>query len=230
MKKTVLAIFAHPDDEAFGPAGTIALLSQEYDLKLVCVTNGGEGERPDNFADLVQLRRRELESSAQVLGVSDVLHLGFKDGSLSNGIYHTVGKKIREIADETKPEMVLTFEPRGLTGHLDHIAVTSIVNHIYNETEFIKKILYYSLLREQTELIRSYFVHFPDGYEKAEISSSVDISSVYSRKMAAIQAHSSQKNDIAFWMPLLKDRYQEHFIIKSRKRPPGYLLRDLLPS
>ncbi|MBP9816108.1 PIG-L family deacetylase [Candidatus Woesebacteria bacterium] len=36
----IVAIFAHPDDEAFGPGGTLAKLSNEHDVYIICVTSG----------------------------------------------------------------------------------------------------------------------------------------------------------------------------------------------
>ena len=38
--KTVVGVFAHPDDEALGPSGTIATLAKDYQVYLICVTSG----------------------------------------------------------------------------------------------------------------------------------------------------------------------------------------------
>lgn len=42
-KQKLVAIFAHPDDEAFGPGGTLALYAKTHDTYLICVTHGEAG-------------------------------------------------------------------------------------------------------------------------------------------------------------------------------------------
>ncbi|MBI2637373.1 MAG: PIG-L family deacetylase, partial [Candidatus Sungbacteria bacterium] len=44
-KKTIVAIFAHPDDEAFGPAGTLAKLALAHDVYVICATKGEAGDK-----------------------------------------------------------------------------------------------------------------------------------------------------------------------------------------
>lgn len=63
--KTIVAIFAHPDDEAFGPAGTLAKLSQTHDVYLICVTRGNA----NGNASLGKIRTKELKQSANILGI-----------------------------------------------------------------------------------------------------------------------------------------------------------------
>jgi LmbE family N-acetylglucosaminyl deacetylase len=60
--KTIVAIFAHPDDEAFCPGGTIAKLSQKNAVYLICVTNG-DSKGNSRKAEIVlgKLRKKELE-------------------------------------------------------------------------------------------------------------------------------------------------------------------------
>src|SRR5436190_10457992 len=96
--KKIVCIFAHPDDEAFGPAGTIAQLARESEVQIICVTDGNSpGTKIKN---LDKVRKSELEESARILGVKKIHFLGEADGSLCNGTYHEVGKKIEKILKE----------------------------------------------------------------------------------------------------------------------------------
>src|SRR5688500_16556268 len=99
----LVCIFAHPDDEAFGPAGSIAKFASERDVYIICVTNGDADDgltgKKDYAETLGKIRRKELELSAEVLGVKKVFYLEFKDGTLSNNLYHQIADKIEEILE-----------------------------------------------------------------------------------------------------------------------------------
>ena len=78
MKKTVFCIIAHPDDEAFGPAGTLALLAKTEDVHVVCVTDGASDPRfhPIGGKTLSKIRKEELAASARALGVAKGTYAG----------------------------------------------------------------------------------------------------------------------------------------------------------
>src|SRR5579872_4442081 len=123
MRKTIVCVFAHPDDEAFGPGGTIALLAKENDVYILCATKGeaGQNSLTDLETPLQNERMEELKRSAKILGVKKVIFLDFIDGTLSNSLYHKLAEKITQYLNELKPEMLLTYENRGISGHIDHI-------------------------------------------------------------------------------------------------------------
>src|SRR6185436_20606573 len=102
--KSVVAVFAHPDDEAFGSAGTLALLAKEREVYLICVTDGSAGMNSSKKTKaLAEIRQEELLNSAKVLGIKEVFFLDYKDGSLSNNLYHEIADKIQKILEEIKP-------------------------------------------------------------------------------------------------------------------------------
>ncbi|MDO8487353.1 MAG: PIG-L deacetylase family protein [Candidatus Curtissbacteria bacterium] len=195
-RKTIVAVFAHPDDEAFGPSGTIAKFTKTHDVYLLCATKGEAGKDFGNHKNLAKARVNELKKSAKILGVKKIYFLGFIDGTLSNSLYHALAKKIENHLKRLKPETVITTEPRGVSGHIDHITVSMTTSFACRKLPFVKTILYHCI----TDKMRSgfgddYFVYFPPGYKKSEIGKIVDVSDVWDVKMKAMFAHKSQIQD-----------------------------------
>jgi len=127
-KPTLMAIFAHPDDEAFGVGGTLAKYAdQDCDVYLVTATRGEAGEIREpslaTTANLPQVREQELRCACEVYGIHPPRFLDYVDGQLA--IVHqgqAVGKLVRLIR-ECQPQVLVTFGPEGIYGHYDHIAV-----------------------------------------------------------------------------------------------------------
>ncbi len=126
--RTLLAVMAHPDDEAFGTGGTLSRYAAEgVDVYLVTATRGEAGEiaEPDmaTKANLPQVRERELRCACEIYGIHPPIFLDYVDGQLP--MVHqgqAVGKIVRLIR-EHRPQALITFGPDGIYGHYDHIAV-----------------------------------------------------------------------------------------------------------
>jgi LmbE family N-acetylglucosaminyl deacetylase len=140
MRRTLLACFAHPDDEAFGVSGLLAHYARQgVRVVLVCATRGEEGEISDpNLAvqeKLGQVREAEMRCAAETIGAEELIFLDYRDsgmaGTAANGrpdaftnapagevVPHLVG-----IIRRLQPDVVITFEPFGGYGHPDHIAI-----------------------------------------------------------------------------------------------------------
>lgn len=215
----IVAIFAHPDDEAFGPAGTIATLAKEHNIYLLCATRGqvGQNDSQDETARLGKIRSDELRQSAKILGVKKVIFLGFKDGCLCNNNYHKLADKISKQLATIKPDTLLTFEPHGVSGHLDHIAVSMVTTFVFERLESAKKLWYYCISTHHRQFIKDYFIHFPPGYKASEINKTVDISSVWEKKTAAIKVHVSQKSDGKRMIDRLKKLPKEEYFLVRKK-------------
>lgn len=220
MRKTVVAVFAHPDDEALGPAGTLAKFSKTHDIHLLCVTDGqaGKNSLKNTARELSKIRKQELFESAKILGIKKIHCLGFVDGTLSNNLYHEVAKKIKKKLLQLKPEFVITFEPHGISGHIDHIAVTFITTYVVKQLLFIKNLYYYCLtLKEREMMPENYFVYFPDGYKKNEIDWEVDITDVWDTKLKAMNAHASQKHDTKTVQKAFKNLPKKEYFLKFQR-------------
>ncbi len=122
-----MAIFAHPDDEAFGTGGTLAKYAAEgHDVYLVTATRGESGQisEPElaTPANLPYVREQELRCACQIYGIHPPFFLDYVDGQLpivNQG--QAVGKLVRLIR-ELEPDVIITFGPDGIYGHYDHIA------------------------------------------------------------------------------------------------------------
>lgn len=220
MRKTVFCLIAHPDDEAFGPSGTLALLAREHDVHVICVTDGASDPRFHKIGGkkLSVIRLEELQSSAQTLGVKHVHLLHYQDGTLCNNLYHEIAGKISDLVIRYKPTLFITTELRGVSGHLDHVAVAMIASYVYRENGNIDAIWYNCTNKSSSNLMGKYFVFFPEGFDRAEVDLIVDIKKVFMKKVAAARCHKTQIKDalrvIAKWMISPKE---EWFFVTKRK-------------
>jgi LmbE family N-acetylglucosaminyl deacetylase len=126
--RTVLAIFAHPDDESLACGGTIARLTAAgARVVLVCASRGEHGAGPDHAVDegtaLGLLRTRELHEAARVLGIADVLVFDHPDGELRWADVPELHGELVSVIRAERPDAVLTFDNDGLYWHADHIGV-----------------------------------------------------------------------------------------------------------
>jgi LmbE family N-acetylglucosaminyl deacetylase len=127
-KPSVMGIFAHPDDESFDMAGTMARATmQGHPVAIVCATRGEEGQIADPAlatpANLGQVREQELRNACAAVGVTDVSFLNYIDGHLAEGDPHEAIGRIVFHLRRFRPTVVVTFDPKGGYGHVDHIAI-----------------------------------------------------------------------------------------------------------
>jgi len=138
--KRILSVLAHPDDEAFGMGGTLALYAmQGVEVYLACATLGEAGDIPADFlqshSSSAALRESELDCSADILALKQVFKLGFRDSGMegSPDNHHPdalvarpmeeVVERIADVMRQVRPQVVLTFDPVGGYFHPDHVRV-----------------------------------------------------------------------------------------------------------
>jgi N-acetyl-1-D-myo-inositol-2-amino-2-deoxy-alpha-D-glucopyranoside deacetylase len=138
---SLMAVFAHPDDESFGTGGTLARYGADPDVRvvLVCATRGEAGEisNPELASSdrLGEVREQELRCACRTLGVEDLFLLDYRDSGMAGTPENedpralaqadsdeAVGKIVAHIRRE-KPDVVVTFDENGGYGHPDHIAI-----------------------------------------------------------------------------------------------------------
>lgn len=124
----LMTIFAHPDDESFGCAGTLARATRlEYPVAVVCATRGEEGQIADpalaTADNLGVVREQELRTAMAAVGVRDVTFLDYIDGHLAEADHDEALSKVVAQIRRFRPDVVLTFDPKGGYGHVDHMAI-----------------------------------------------------------------------------------------------------------
>jgi len=138
--RRLLAVLAHPDDESFGPGGTLALYANNgVEVFLVCATRGEAGEVDedclDGFKSIAERREYELRCASQHLGLKGVFFLGYHDSGMPGSSYNQhpdsmlnhseeeIAGKVVDYIRLLKPQVVITFDPIGGYRHPDHIAI-----------------------------------------------------------------------------------------------------------
>ncbi len=216
--KNILAVFAHPDDEAFGPSGLIGYLSEKNNLYLLVITDGAAGKNSLKIKKpLSEIRKKEVKKSAQILGIKKVYFLNYQDGFLSNNLYKEIKNKIEEFVNTLEIDYLLTYEPRGISGHLDHIFVSLVCSHIALKNKKIKDLFYYCLSKKQRKNINDYFIFFPPGYSRKEIDYYFDYLTFLDKKINAIKAHQSQKHDADEILKNLKGKENKEYFFSLKK-------------
>jgi LmbE family N-acetylglucosaminyl deacetylase len=154
----ILAIFAHPDDESFGPGGFIAKKVQEGAIvHIVCATRGQAGNNGTG-RDTSEVRVEELQNAARILGVQDVTFFDFTDGCICNSNIASLMKLITEKVESFRPDILLTFNLNGVSGHVDHMAVASAVTKVFDDTKIAQKLYYFTESKSLSEKMQHYFI------------------------------------------------------------------------
>ena len=233
----LLACFAHPDDEAFPVGGVLARnVAEGRRVRLVTTTLGEEGDiRQEGAATketLGEVRRIELSCAVRALRLESHALLEYRDSGMAGWEANdhprayikapeddVVERFVREIR-EFRPQVVLTFEPGGLYGHPDHIAVSKHATKAFdlasNSTAFPDQLkngletytpqrLFYSARPKGFRLewatkLREVGIDFPmpspeqldHGNPPEEIHLELDVSDHLETKMACIICHRTQ--------------------------------------
>jgi LmbE family N-acetylglucosaminyl deacetylase len=191
----VLAIGAHPDDVEFAAGGTLARLRGLGALvTLVVCTDGRCGGR--GLVDAAEVRRREQQQAAGVLGVDDVVHLTHPDGGLSPG-EPLLGQLVTEIR-RARPDLVMGHDPRTFwqtfggrvhLGHSDHRAAgQATLDAIYPRAA--NPNFYLDQLDAELTPWKPRELWLFDAEERDLI---VDVSETFELKLEALRAHRSQE-------------------------------------
>ncbi len=124
-----MVVVAHPDDAEYGCSGTVAKWCREgMEVVYVLVTDGSKGteDRTITPQRLSEIRRQEQISAGKILGLKEVVFLGYPDAYLQPTL--EVRRDITREIRRHRPDVLITLNPtRTLSnnfymGHPDHFA------------------------------------------------------------------------------------------------------------
>jgi LmbE family N-acetylglucosaminyl deacetylase len=204
----VLVVLAHPDDPEFFCGGTVAKWAKEGRQVSYCLlTRGDKGaDEPGVDPDaLAATREREQRSAAKVLGVKEVIFLGYPDGELY------VSPKLREdvvrVVRQVRPDTLVTSDPSNYysayVNHSDHrIAGEVALDAVWPGA---RSALYHPNLYKE-EGLEPHKIHelYIAGALQPDLA--VDVSQTLDVKIAALAEHKSQIEDVEGLAEHLRER------------------------
>jgi LmbE family N-acetylglucosaminyl deacetylase len=241
-------VVAHPDDDTFGSAGTVALHADEPGFRFVLVhaTSGEAGEIADPSLatpdTLGTVREEEDRRSWVVLGREPDRHEWFRypDHRVADADQGEFVDRIAAILAAERPDVVVTFGADGITGHPDHIAVgvaTTEAFHRVRETggSGLRRLIHSALPQRvidewNTRLVAagkepmdSSQMYVPGGVPDETVDLEVDTSSVVDRVIAAAAEHRTQAGGLDDWSDeqMREALSAEYGVVVWPPRPPG---------
>ena len=152
-KKTLLAIFPHPDDETVIAEVLIKYTRLGYRVQLIIATDGKDGTRVTKIPagdSLGNLRKEETKCACKILGIPDPIFLGIErlDTKIGVGRYFREHKRLLDtlkiLMPIIKPDIIITFGPDGDTHHSEHIVTGATVTELLLQEDWVEKYpLYY---------------------------------------------------------------------------------------
>jgi LmbE family N-acetylglucosaminyl deacetylase len=140
---TLMAVHAHPDDEASSTGGILAKYADEGVRTIVVTcTNGEFGDGPSGVkpgldghdeAEVAQTRLAELREAAKILGITELEPLGYHDSGMPEWEYKDrpdafcnvpeaeVAARIGALIERYRPQVVITYDDKGAYQHPDHV-------------------------------------------------------------------------------------------------------------
>ncbi len=192
---TLMAVHAHPDDEATGTGGVLAKAAAEgIRTVLVTCTDGRCGDGPDGVkpgqpghdpAAVAQMRRQELEKSCAVLNVSRLELLDYADSGMMGwptndapGAFwatpvEEAADRLAELMRRYRPDVVVSYDENGFYGHPDHIQAHRITMAAVAATRIPAKVYWTTAPRsgmaEFAQIMRDLGADWDDPEESQEM-------------------------------------------------------------
>ena len=238
--RVLMAVHAHPDDESSQTGGTLARYAAAgYRTVLVTCTDGGQGDaagglkagQPGHDPHQVATERsRELDLAAAALGVHAVVKLGYPDSGVSDGgergaaaesfslrpVRPMVARLVR-LMQLYRPEVLVTYQPNGFSGHPDHIRTHDLVvaahrhlianGEVEAESSPAPRLYYIALSKSRLRGARdraraalgadAWVPPAEMAIDDAQVTTVIDVAAFWPDKLRAMAAHASQSDAAA---------------------------------
>lgn len=211
IKKTILAVGAHPDDMDFGASGTIAkFITEGYDAYYVLCTDGSRGaDDPEmTHEKLAATRKREQLAAGKILGLTDIFFLDHPDTQLV--VDMQLKEELVRIIKQVRPQIVITMDPTFYYSIEPMWGDAHFINHSDHRAAGLATMdAVFPLSRDRLTFpqhekdgLHPHVVEelwFTNSIEKRHL---VDITSTFEKKLRALECHTSQFDDF----PAVKKR------------------------
>jgi LmbE family N-acetylglucosaminyl deacetylase len=205
---TILAVWAHPDDETYLAAGVLAA-ARDLGQRVVCVSlTAGEHGTDDPVTwppeRLASVRRWEAAAALAVLGVTEHHVFGFPDGGLRAGNVDAL-ELVGDFIEAIDPDTILTFGADGMTFHPDHIAVHDLVTTAWMHGGCAARLMYAATTAGFLQRYRSRLERWgmymtderPTGLPESRLGVHLRLSGAeLDRKVTALRAMSTQTGPV----------------------------------
>ena len=265
---TLMAVHAHPDDEAIGTGGVLARYADEGLRTVVVTCTGGEvGEISDSTLatpeTLAEVRRKELERACAILRVGRLHLLGYRDSGMMgtpdndhpSSFYQAsleeATARLVALVRRERPQVLVTYDERGLYGHPDHIRANQITVAAFaaagdparwpeagapwRPTKLYYTTVARSAIKNLGRVLSEAGIDTPFGGEREPeigiadelITTQVDVSAQVERKRQALMAHATQMGPEAFFAKMPPALFYQVFaresfqLVRGRSRASG---------
>jgi LmbE family N-acetylglucosaminyl deacetylase len=173
---TLMAVHAHPDDEASSTGGVLARYSAEgVQTIVVTCTNGEYGDAPGRIkpgeeghdpVEVARIRHAELDQAVGILGVTKLERLGYHDSGMADWPYkdqehpfcqvpvEESSSRLAELYDLYQPQVVVTYDENGGYRHPDHLMTHTVTMAAFEKNPIPQKVYFTARRRRDFARIR----------------------------------------------------------------------------
>ncbi|MHA0040913.1 PIG-L deacetylase family protein [Deinococcus sp. PEB2-63] len=216
---TLLAVFAHPDDEAFSVGGTLTHYARRgVRVVLACATRGEAGKITVpgmTVDDLGAQREQELRDACEALEIEAPVFLDYHDSGRYERTRHDDPKalmnvnpldvevKLRALIEDVQPQVIVTFDPHGGYGHVDHLQMHRATVAAFFSTGHLpyggpQRLYYTALTTEAAQGLARMGQNLDPlvyGVAANTLAVNMDVSAYATNKKAALMAHGTQTGE-----------------------------------
>lgn len=240
-KLALLAVFAHPEDEAFGPAGTLARYANEgIDVSLVTATRNSttvESEEEHHH------HSRDRVCACRSSGIRRACLFDYRPGELSQVDPQIIEERLVRLIREIRPQVIVTFGPSGLNSNRDNQIInqaalrafqsagdaSKFAHHLADGlTVYAPQKLYYCVLPQS--LVQRWGITDVNTMPDDQITTVLDVSAYSESMKNALFCQRQGARDFILWLtehPQVEWRSEYYTLVESRLRKKPRREKDL---